>query len=435
MGSKWTTKRLQALGNRYIKVAQLENIIIKKQPSRLIKLPNQIIADLPNGNKGIFWRENTKQSWKFDGNKSDLNLAQKNILRDGKYIKAAGDNKIVFRRRLIEVRPTKGAYELIIKDASDLDKNISQARLKSYDIIKIQAGKNIKNLAKNEIAKQIKSKLKFLNDKECELLAAKIVQKEKQLIPKNNYSYARNFTVNTLIGGGIGVVISLGAELISNGDNTNFEELTKAGGLGFAAGASSVAVGQLVTTSLIRNKVANSIVTQTATSLGVSPGFLRSSIATSVGAGVAVLIFSYGEYFMGNCDSYTANKNAVCGTAGVATGAATSAGVLFLVGTFGTAGTGTAIGGLSGAAAANASLAWLGGGTLASGGLGVAGGSIILSGGAAIVIIGATAAAMYGFSLYEKSEQRKLMEKELNYYLASNFFEKKAEKMFPYVSN
>jgi hypothetical protein len=55
-------------------------------------------------------------------------------------------------------------------------------------------------------------------------------------------------------------------------------------------------------------------------------------------------------------------------------------GTVALVGLFGTATTGTAIGGLSGAAAWNATLAWLGGGSLAAGGGGMALGTLVLGG-------------------------------------------------------
>lgn len=55
-------------------------------------------------------------------------------------------------------------------------------------------------------------------------------------------------------------------------------------------------------------------------------------------------------------------------------------GTVALVGLFGTASTGTAIGSLSGAAAWNATLAWLGGGSLAAGGGGMALGTLVLGG-------------------------------------------------------
>ena len=65
-----------------------------------------------------------------------------------------------------------------------------------------------------------------------------------------------------------------------------------------------------------------------------------------------------------------------------AVGAAYAAGhgTVAMVGLFGTASTGAAIGGLSGAAAWNATLAWLGGGSLAAGGGGMALGTIVLGG-------------------------------------------------------
>jgi hypothetical protein len=65
---------------------------------------------------------------------------------------------------------------------------------------------------------------------------------------------------------------------------------------------------------------------------------------------------------------------------GAGVGISTALGTWALVGTFGTASTGTAIGGLTGAAATNATLAWLGGGSIASGGLGMAGGTVVLGG-------------------------------------------------------
>ena len=80
--------------------------------------------------------------------------------------------------------------------------------------------------------------------------------------------------------------------------------------------------------------------------------------------------------------------------AGAASGA--SAVATSLVSTFATAGTGTAISGLSGAAANSAILAWLGGGSIAAGGWGMAGGAIVMSGiavGPAVLVSGVVLAA------------------------------------------
>ena len=59
-----------------------------------------------------------------------------------------------------------------------------------------------------------------------------------------------------------------------------------------------------------------------------------------------------------------------------------------LVGTFGTASTGAAIGGLSGAAATSATAAWFGGGAVAAGGLGIAAAPFALTGIGAVAGLG-----------------------------------------------
>lgn len=87
-------------------------------------------------------------------------------------------------------------------------------------------------------------------------------------------------------------------------------------------------------------------------------------------------------------------------TSSGAAGVSTAAGVYGLVGTLGTASTGTVIGTLSGAAAKSATLAWLGGGSLAAGGGGVAAGTIVLGG----LVVG-PAALVAGFFASSKAEK------------------------------
>ena len=65
---------------------------------------------------------------------------------------------------------------------------------------------------------------------------------------------------------------------------------------------------------------------------------------------------------------------------GTSVGLSTALGTWALIGTFGSASTGTAIATLSGAAASNATLAWLGGGAVAFGGGGMAAGAVVLGG-------------------------------------------------------
>ena len=79
-------------------------------------------------------------------------------------------------------------------------------------------------------------------------------------------------------------------------------------------------------------------------------------------------------------EALEAERLATGGFAAVGAAYAAGQGTVALVGLFGTASTGAAIGGLSGAAAWNATLAWLGGGSLAAGGGGMALGTLVLGG-------------------------------------------------------
>jgi len=85
--------------------------------------------------------------------------------------------------------------------------------------------------------------------------------------------------------------------------------------------------------------------------------------------------------------SITAGDMAISATKGAVAGVSTALGTWALVGTFGVASTGTAIGSLSGAAASNAILAWLGGGSIAAGGGGIAAGTAVLGGLVAIPVL------------------------------------------------
>jgi hypothetical protein len=120
-------------------------------------------------------------------------------------------------------------------------------------------------------------------------------------------------------------------------------------------------------------------------SLGVSREELRQFVAQYVEAG-----------------------GVVSGTVAAAmTGAGASAVTTGLVTSLATAGTGTAISGLSGAAFNSALMAWLGGGSLAAGGFGMAGGALMLGG-----IAVAPAALVAGFVLAREGEKAKTRAEE-----------------------
>lgn len=89
---------------------------------------------------------------------------------------------------------------------------------------------------------------------------------------------------------------------------------------------------------------------------------------------------------------------------GAGLGGVTGLGAWGLVSSFGTASTGTAIGGLTGIAAHNATLAWFGGGALAAGGAGMAGGVLVLGGLVALPFVGF--AIRSGYKAAKKERER-----------------------------
>ena len=100
---------------------------------------------------------------------------------------------------------------------------------------------------------------------------------------------------------------------------------------------------------------------------------------------------------------------ATAGAGGIVGGIAAPAGAWFLVGTVGTASTGTAIGSLSGAAATSATAAWFGGGSVAAGGLGMAAAPFALTG--IGLVVGLTAIGVAAlFARHRNTNNEKAMD-------------------------
>ncbi len=436
LGRQWTKKRLVALGNRYLMAGTSENIIIQERPSKL-NVRHQIEIDLGNGRKGIFWREDGRSPWKYEGRQEDLPLAQKKAKLTGQFLKKAGENVIKVRRRIFEVKTDNDFLTIKIKDAKYLDSGISQAKIRGQTIrIRLNgtSGKLSNQVLSEEIAKQIKRKFPHFSDRECRYYAQKIVDKNTNVenikIPRN--SFAKTVFTTSLKSGIAGAIFTAALEAISQGLNgrLDYQRLFGNVALGFGAVGAGNAVGQITTAAIIRSRIAYAALKETASSLGISSSFLGNTIGSSVGAGVASIIFAYGGYLLGYYDSYTANKIAISGLIGTGVGAVAGTGTMALVSTYGVAGTGTAISSLSGAAATNASLAFLGGGSIASGGGGIATGTVVLGGIIIAGIIAGTAVTMYCFHLYEQKEEDKLLKLLLTNYKKGNVFKYQAERLF-----
>lgn len=122
------------------------------------------------------------------------------------------------------------------------------------------------------------------------------------------------------------------------------------------------------------------------------------NLAKGFAGGAAMDVIQAGaELLRGQVTTSQAVESALLGVAARAGGMAVGAGVVWAVGTWGVASTGTAISTLSGAAYTSAVLAKLGGGTITAGGGGVALGSAVLTGGVLVAtfVVGYGAKKLY----------------------------------------
>lgn len=116
------------------------------------------------------------------------------------------------------------------------------------------------------------------------------------------------------------------------------------------------------------------------------------------GATAVDVALTGGELLTGRIDTTQAVESVLIGTVARAGGMAVGAGVVWAVGTWGVASTGTAISTLSGAAYTSAVMAKLGGGAVAAEGGGMAVGSAVLTGG---VVVAAVAVGYGAKKLYD----------------------------------
>jgi len=431
MGRTWTNNRLISLGNEYIKVASSKNIKFKSIPS---KFGNQHVLEvqLMNGKKAVFWREDSKQPWKYDGPKNQFDEACERSKTLGKYLEGAGKGRIRVRRSIFEVKVENGYVKIIHKDAKQIENGISQNKIKGKTIAKIKVGSQLSKEALQEsIAKQIKRKMGHLSDEQCNEMAKAIVKKTKNIenLKTGNFAFAKSVIKNSIKAGVVGAIVTIGMEVLFG--EQSYKRLLEQGLIGLGATSTGATVGQITVAYLTKSAIANEAMQQMATSLGLNTSFLSNTVGATAGGAVTAILFAYAGYFLGQYDAYTANLNAISGVIGTGGGMAASVATLSLISSYATAGTGTAISSLSGAAAQNAALAWLGGGTVTSGGGGMAWGSIALGGIFVAAAIATTATAIYCFSLYNQKEDNKVTLLNLKEYCDGVCFINQSRRIYP----
>ncbi len=366
-GNKWRMVRLDKMGDRYINLSEIKDLVIGKSPTLSSK--NVMEIPLSNRRKVVFWKEG--KSWFFSGKKNEILEAQNICGKIGKYLKSTASGKISYRSRLFHVYKTDNNVLIDVYKWSNLSENLDYGKMKPSAKMSLPLDKfnNSRNLSRS-IASFVKSQHPMFSDELCHSYGRDLAKDVKSLLTKPQNFHLRTAKISAgsgLLAGGI-VLIS---QALSS-EQINMSEVITVGGLTFVSveGAQYAALGL--------QRFSNISAPMRPLSTGM------------VGGALASLVVPYGMYLAGYSDLQTANISAVAGLGGTAIAGVASYGMFSLISACCVSSTGTAISTLSGAAATNATLAWLGGGSVAAGGGGVALGSVVATGGAAVIAIVAT---------------------------------------------
>lgn len=398
----YVNKRLAVLAKRYEQLSQTQSFRFGKAP---VDPNRELCVKLPSGKKVYFWREKAGGEWYFTGTREELAQARELLPNYAAAFNDAanGVGRIAkFRSRVFHIVPKGNDVEINIYDGTKIPNgNMKAAVPINKKPIVINGALLDKNVTSDrELAAVLKRKLHY-DDAEA-LATAKYLREHnnpKSLMAK--FSLVRKLAVNSAIAAGVAAATDFAAQLLSR-DGIDVAPLALSAGSVFVG----TLAGQGAHIALI-NRKPRAFIKRISGPLRCSAAATTTVISSVAGGAVVSALMSYGSYFLGWSNLKDANRNMVIGTTASVAGAGTAAGVLTLVGAYGTASTGTAISALSGAAATNASLAWLGGGSVAAGGGGVAAGTAVLTGGVIIVVIGVAAAGTYAYSLYDQHAETK----------------------------
>ncbi len=435
LGKNWTEKRLLALGDRYLEAANYDDVKIAQRPSRLT-IRHQLELDLGNGRKATFWRENANRPWKFEGSTDDLVLSRKRSRLIGTYLKRTGRGEVDVQRKLIQVQSDGRHLNIGVMDAKLIDAGVTPENWHPTSL-RVPLAESLGRLSQKElsteVARQLKSKLPHLGDQDAIWYARKIVKEVPLVEGFRPLQHSHSMVRSSLLAGAAGalfVVAIDGVFQLVRGE-ANYRRLLESGALGFGSVAIGSASSGWITSSFIRSEFAHSAASNAASGLGVSTPILTKSVGIASGVALSAVIYASVGYLMGHHDEATMMMLAVSELAGFGAGASAATGTLALVSAYATAGTGTAISGLSGVAATNASLAWLGGGATAVGGLGTGGGALLVGGIAAIAAIAVAAGVIYVFIYLDERAEQETMRLLLIEYQRGDVFKHEAERMFP----
>lgn len=416
MSPKYVSKRLTGLSKAYGRVlAQAQNgAAIAKVPSGYQKT-TILPVPLSDSERVAFWRPSkTAGPWFYDGSAELFPRALAQLQRLSTFYQTCADGRITFPTRIFRIQPGEGrTFGVTILDAETLE-------VKTKKIVADLDQPEWRAVLLNSVAKHIAAQNPTWSQRDVETLAGRMIKQAKSLDNLISHVPFRQFAAReSFKAGGMGVLATLPLELagqIFTGGPVDWSRVVGISGLAGGSAAAGSLLGNETTSVLLKTGLGYSASSAAAEILGMraASDFANFTGAT-IGGGATAIFFAYGGYWLGYYDIQGATRSAIAGVAGAGAGAAATGATLWLVSTYATAGTGVAIASLSGAPATSATMAWLGGGSLASGGFGVSGGAVVLGTGVGVVVLGVTAAVLYGYHLADEHNESIRLTKTIDY--------------------
>jgi hypothetical protein len=410
MTTPYVSKRLAALAKRYRTLLQDYSLGVIERRALPLPIDSKYVLSvpLPGGRTAVFWKESSTHPWKIDAQGAGDDVLLRQMAQFAKYLEAASENRITYRRRIFRLKQEGEFVRLTVKDAAGLDDGLSESQLKTIYSTRLSASSfTTYTAARQSLAAELRRTNPQMTAQEIDDLAGELTHKKlelgRALVPR---SMLGTLAKGSGMSAGIGALLGAGIDAASqlyDGQEFDGARLGTGAALGFVSGGLGYAAGYGTTHTLLKTATGLALSRQMAAATGITTTTSANMIGSGAGGAIGAAVFSYGLYFTGYTDLRTANRTTVAGVAASAVGAGAAAATTSLVAAYGTAGTGTAIATLHGAAATSATMAAIGGGSAAVG-------SVLVTTGAGIVIVGVGAGVMYCYMIYDQKQEAQRVE-------------------------
>jgi len=372
MGSKWISKQLSGLAKRFDTIREQGDFQNAKVPAGLSS--RRVVQVSLNDSESVrFWRPAEGAGpWQYDGPAESLPKAVAQLKSQSELFQAGAEGRIDFPKRIFQVKIDGDVLRVNVIDAARLDAtggNLEKLPMKTLEF-PLEENVWASDTIKAKIAGGLRQEMPYLDSAESERLAQGIQSTAKTAEDVlTGKSFARFATGQSAEAGAAGVLVVVPIEIafqLINGGQVDWQRVAGVGVLAGGSAAVGSLAGNVTTYALMQTELGYSASDAAAKILGLGSASRFANVAGgTVGGGATAILFAYGGYWLGYYDLKTANRSAVAGIAGVGAGAVLTAEL---------------------------------------GGTAVVGSSVLASTGVGIVVIGVTAAVIYGFQVYDKHE-------------------------------